>query len=287
MSERNFENWLSTMTDTIADWKYYTNFEKVFKNIDNVKIQLNILNSLIGSQSIQQDFLELYLQYPEVLEVLPILIAKRISEKIVVKDFSGDFYFDFKQPNYSIDEYVNFLEKSGIFDLLQNHIVSNLVDYVTGVEVGMDTNGRKNRTGKAMENIVQGYLEASGYTLGENLFKEVRQNEVEQMFGVDLSAITNQGKTTKRFDFVIKARSKIYLIETNFYSSQGSKLNETARSYKLITEQTNHIEGVEFVWFTDGKGWNSAKNNLRETFEINPYVYNINDLKNGAVLELR
>lgn len=158
--------------------------------------------------------------------------------------------------------------------------------YYTGVEVGMDANGRKNRTGKAMENIIQGYLEGAGYSLGKNLFKEVYQNEVEQMFGVDLSAITNQGRTAKRFDFVVKTESKIYLIETNFYSSQDSKLNETARSYRLIAEQAKQIQGIEFVWFTDGKGWNSAKNNLRETFEINPHVYNIHDLKNGAVLEI-
>ena len=161
-----------------------------------------------------------------------------------------------------------------------------MFDYVTGVEVGMDTNGRKNRTGHTMENIVQSYLEQEGFVMGVNLYKEIYQNEVEQLFNVDLSAITNEGNTSKRFDFVIKRDSTVYLIETNFYSGGVSKLNETARSYKMITEEAKTIQNVEFVWFTDGQGWFQAKKNLRETFEVLPYLYNINDLKNGILKEL-
>ena len=151
----------------------------------------------------------------------------------------------------------------------------------------MDTNGRKNRTGHAMENIVQRYLEVEGYVLGENLFKEIYQDEVEERFSVDLSAITNEGNTSKRFDYVIKSENKLYLIEVNFYSSGGSKLNETARSYKMITEETKGIPNVEFMWFTDGKGWNSAKKNLKETFDVLPYLFNINDLKNGILKRIK
>lgn len=157
------------------------------------------------------------------------------------------------------------------------------MDYVTGVEVGMDTNGRKNRTGHSMEAIVQQYLEQEGYVMGESMFKEIYQNEIEERFNVDLSAITNEGATQKRFDYVIKCNTKIYLIEVNFYATGGSKLNETARSYKMITEETKNIPNVEFMWFTDGKGWHKAKNNLRETFEILPNLYNINDLSNGVL----
>lgn len=284
---RNFEQWLSTMTDTVADWTYYTDFPKVYKNVESIKIPLNIMNSLIGSNNIREEFLTLLTRYPEILEIIPILIAKRLKDLVIVKNAEKDFYFNFKKRDYSNDEYADFLEKSGIFDLLQNHLVSNLVDYVTGVEVGIDTNGRKNRTGHSMENIVQSYLEAEGYVLGMNLFKEIYQDEIEQLFSVDLSAITNQGNTSKRFDFVIKTESTLYLIEVNFYSSGGSKLNETARSYKMITEETKEIQNVEFLWFTDGKGWNSAKKNLRETFEVLPFLYNINDLKNNILKTLK
>lgn len=148
-------------------------------------------------------------------------------------------------------------------------------------------NGRKNRTGDAMENIVQSYLEAEGYILGENLFKEIEQNEIEEIFSVDLSAITNDGNTVKRFDFVIKNEQVLYLIEVNFYSGSGSKLNETARSYKMIAEETKAIPNVEFMWITDGQGWYKAKNNLRETFDILPFLYNINDLEHNILKNLK
>lgn len=274
------------MTDSIADWTYYVDFPKVYKNVNEIKIPLNIMNSLLGSKNIRSEFLELLDKYPEILKAIPIIVAKRLNDTILVKDVEKDFYFKFKKPNYSPEEYADFMEKSGVFDLLSNHLVANLFDYVTGVEVGMDTNGRKNRTGHTMENIVQSYLEQEGFVMGVNLYKEIYQNEVEELFNVDLSAITNEGNTSKRFDFVIKRDSIVYLIETNFYSGGGSKLNETARSYKMITEEAKTIPNVEFVWFTDGQGWFQAKKNLRETFEVLPYLYNINDLKNGILKEL-
>ena len=283
---RDFNQWLSTMTDSIADWTYYVDFPKVYRNVNEIKIPLNIMNSLLGSKNIRSEFLELLDKYPEILKAIPIIVAKILNDTILVKDVEKDFYFKFKKPNYSPEEYADFMEKSGVFDLLSNHLVANLFDYVTGVEVGMDTNGRKNRTGHTMENIVQSYLEQEGFEMGVNLYKEIYQNEVEELFNVDLSAITNEGNTSKRFDFVIKRDSIVYLIETNFYSGGGSKLNETARSYKMITEEAKTIPNVEFVWFTDGQGWFQAKKNLRETFEVLPYLYNINDLKNGILKEL-
>ena len=219
---RDFNQWLSTMTDSIADWTYYVDFPKVYRNVNEIKIPLNIMNSLLGSKNIRSEFLELLDKYPEILKAISIIVAKRLNDTILVKDVEKDFYFKFKKPNYSPEEYADFMEKSGVFDLLSNHLVANLFDYVTGVEVGMDTNGRKNRTGHTMENIVQSYLEQEGFEMGVNLYKEIYQNEVEELFNVDLSAITNEGNTSKRFDFVIKRDSIVYLIETNFYSGGGS-----------------------------------------------------------------
>lgn len=280
---RNFDEWLNTMTDSVASWTYYTDFEKVYENVNDIKIPLCLLNSLIGSKNIKRDFLKLYEEYPEVLRAVPIIIAKRLKDIVVVKDPEKDFYFDFRKHDYTPEEYSLFMEKTGIYDLLEHHLVASLLDYVTGVEVGMDTNGRKNRTGHSMEAIVQQYLEQEGYVMGETMFKEIYQNEIEERFNVDLSAITNEGTTQKRFDYVIKSSKTIYLIEVNFYATGGSKLNETARSYKMITEETRNIPDVEFMWFTDGIGWHKAKNNLRETFEVLPNLYNINDLSNGVL----
>ncbi len=162
-----------------------------------------------------------------------------------------------------------------LFDLLENHIVSNLVDYATGIETGLDSNGRKNRGGHLMENLVEDYIQKTGFIKGKNYFKEMYIYEIEDKWDVNLSAISNQGKMKKRFDFVIKTDNQIYVIETNFYSSGGLKLYETARSYKTLAQEVATIDGVIFIWFTDGCGWHSARNNLEETFDVLDTVYNI------------
>ena len=178
------------------------------------------------------------------------------------------------------------MRKTGLFDLIQNHIITNLVDYVTGVETGLDSNARKNRVGHVMENLVEKYIINAGFVKDINYFKEMYISDITKRWNIDLSAISNTGKTEKRFDFVVKTEHTIYVIETNFYSSGGSKLNETARSYKNIAIESNNIKGLKFVWFTDGKGWESARHNLEETFEIMEHLYNLNDLENNVIKKI-
>lgn len=165
----------------------------------------------------------------------------------------------------------------------KKHLINNLVDYVTGVETGLDSNGRKNRGGHLMEDLVESYIQKAGFTKNETYFKEMYIHEITNRWGIDLSAISNSGKMEKRFDFVVKTDTMIYAIETNFYSSGGSKLNETARSYKTLALEADTIDGFSFVWFTDGKGWTSARNNLEETFDVLENIYNIKDLENGIM----
>ena len=232
---RDFDTWLSTMRNCINKYSFYVDFDKVHKNVDSIKIELNILNSLIASQNIERDFKNLLSRYPEVLKCIPILLAVRDYE-IYAQDDRGAFLFDFKKLKYSVDDYIYFMKKTGLFDLLSAHKINNLVDYITGVEVGLDS-------------------------------------------------ISGGGTSTKRFDFVVKTFDYIYLIETNFYSTGGSKLNETARSFKMLTEEVSEISGVKFMWITDGKGWESAKGNLKETFCILERLYNLNDLENGILFK--
>lgn len=286
MAKRDFNEWLSGMKDSIASWTYYTDFKKVYENVQKVKVELNILNTLIGSKDIENEFINLVKQYPNVLVVVPILLAKREKE-IKVNDPETNYTFNFVKMNYTIEQYALFMRNSGLFDLLQNHIINNLVDYVLGVEVGMDTNGRKNRTGDVMEDLVESYLIDAGLVKDKTYFKEMYKSEVEAKFGLDLSSISNDGKTEKRFDFVfIGAFGTIYACECNFYGSSGSKLNETARSYKELTLESKGISGFQFTWFTDGIGWNTAKHNLEETFDVLDNLYNLNDLENGIIKKL-
>lgn len=231
--KRNFADWLSKFRSSIANYGYYIDFDKVYRNVTDIKVELNILNSLIGSRNIEDEFKSILAKYPETLKCIPILLAVRANE-IYAIDGDGEFTYDFKKANHTTDEYVVFMRKTGLFDLLQKHIVSNLVDYVTGVETGLDSNGRKNQ----------------------------------------------------RFNFVIKTDKAIYGIETNFYASGGSKLNETARSYKQIAQEVATIDCFEFVWFTDGQGWMDARHNLEETFDVMEHIYSIDDLENDIIEEL-
>ena len=282
---RDFNAWLSGFRDSIADYGYYIDFDKVHRNVDNTKVELNILNSLIGSNNIETDFENLINKYPETLKCIPLLLAVR-SNEIYAIDGDGNYTYNFKNPNLSVEQYKIFMRKTGLFDLIENHIVNNLVDYATGVETGLDSNGRKNRGGHLMENLVESFIQKAGFVKDESYFKEMYIHQITDKWGIDLSAISNQGKTEKRFDFVVKTPNMIYGIETNFYGSGGSKLNETARSYKTLALETDTIEGFTFVWFTDGKGWTSARHNLEETFDVMEHIYNIKDLENGIITEV-
>ncbi len=282
---REFKTWLSTFRESISDYGYYVDFEKVHRNIAEVKIPLNILNALVGSENIKEEFLTIIKQYPETLKCIPLLLAVRGTE-IYAIDEDGAFSYNFKKMNYSPEQYAIFMEKTGLFDLLQKHIIRDLVDYATGVETGLDSNGRKNRGGHLMENLVESFIRKAGFVKDSTYFKEMNLSDVEKRFGIDLSLLSNAGKTVKRFDFVLYANGTVYGVETNFYASSGSKLNETARSYKQIAIEAAQVDGFEFVWFTDGKGWNSARNNLEETFEVLEHVYNIVDLEDGIIFRL-
>ncbi|SJZ43668.1 type II restriction endonuclease [Treponema porcinum] len=283
--KRDFTKWLSSFRDSIATYSYYVDFEKIYDNVENIKIELNILNSLIGSKNIKSDFEKILEKYPETLKCIPILLAVRNSE-IAVSDEKGTFNFDFASQTQKISDYADFMEKSGLFDLLQNHLIGNLIDYVTGVETGLDSNGRKNRGGHLMEDLVESFIKKAGFEKDKNYFKEMYIHEITEKWNVDLSAISNQGKMEKRFDYVVKTESQIYVIETNFYGSGGSKLNETARSYKTLAQEVETIDGLTFVWFTDGNGWQSARHNLEETFDVMEHIYCIADMENGVMKKI-
>lgn len=288
---RDFNNWLAGFRNSIADYGYYIDFGKVHRNVDGIKVELNILNSLIASKNIKEEFKALIKKYPEVLKCIPLLLAVRANE-IYCQDENGGHLYQFNFGKYPPNSYAHyerytyFMEHTGLFDLLENHIINNLVDYATGVETGLDSNGRKNRGGHLMEDLVESFIKKAGFVRNVSYFKEMYIHQITDKWGVDLSAISNQGKMEKRFDFVVKTPTMIYGIETNFYGSGGSKLNETARSYKTLATEADTIDGFTFVWFTDGKGWTSARHNLEETFDVMDNIYSIKDLEDGIITEV-
>ena len=199
--------------------------------------------------------------------LVDILIAVRDDGKKKVIDSLGECVL-LKQLFTSPDRVVEYLNETGLAELFRSNRIKDLVDYVFGIETGLDSNARKNRSGHIMEDTVQAILEETGITYR----KEVYSSDYPALAEV-------LGEDEKRFDFVVETPNKVYLIEVNFYSGGGSKLNEVARAYSDIAPKINSVDGFEFVWITDGIGWKSAKNKLQEAFYIIPSVYNLTTIR--------
>lgn len=263
--KKDFDLFLSQLSETNATLDYFVDFEKVKRNTGKIAIKLNQLNYLIGKDDLRKAIKELYEENPKVFEVLDILIAVRTKDKKKTLNAKGEFVL-LEDYFTSLQSVIDYIEQTGLAEIFKNKNVTNLVDYVFGVEVGLDTNARKNRGGENMAKAVELKFKGSGIPFR----KEVNSTEFNE--------IKSLGQDLKRFDFVIQTKKKIYFIETNFYNSGGSKLNEVARVYTDIAPKINQYGRFEFVWITDGQGWLSAKNKLGEAYSIIPSVYNLANL---------
>ncbi len=264
MSEQ-FETFISQLSETNATLDYFTDFQKIKSNISKISIKLNQLNYLIGKEDLKLAIEELFEENAKVFQVLDILIAVRKNKNAKTFNREGeivqlDTYFE------TSDKIYEFIEDTGLDEVFKNKNITNLVDYVFGVEVGLDTNARKNRGGENMSKAVS------------LIFDKAKIFYKKEVNSTEFPEITSLGADLKRFDFVIKTKVKTYLIETNFYNGGGSKLNEVARSYSDVAPKINQYANFEFVWITDGQGWLSAKNKLEEAFSIIPSVYNLSNL---------
>ena len=276
--KRNFEEMMDSLKTTISDYRFYTDFEKVEKHLEEFKDELNELNSLIGSPNIKIDFQKLIEDNPHALRAIPILLAKRDMYINVLDNEEKTFHFDYL--NLTIDEYVKFMEETGIFYLLENNKITSLNDYVLGIEVGLDSNARKNRSGVQFSNLVESYLKKSKFA--SCYYKEVSTKTIKKNFNIDINVNFADGRTDKVFDFVFQSEKLLYLMEVNFYSGGGSKLNEKARSYRLLNSELSKVEEVRFIWITDGIGWHTVKSGLRDAYNAIEHLYTIKDLEDNV-----
>ena len=263
---KDFQEFLDTLSETNASLNFFTDFSKVRENTAKIEIKLNQLNYLIGKTDLPKAIEEVYNENPAAFEVLGILIAVRDNNKKVLNDDGKTVFL--KTYFTSLQNIIEYIEKTGLAYILKNKSITNLVDYVFGIEVGLDTNARKNRGGDNMANLVAQTFIKSGITFK----REVNSSEFDD--------IKSLGQDLKRFDFAVSTKKKTYLIETNFYNVGGSKLNEVARAYSEIAPKINKYPNYEFVWITDGTGWLSAKNKLEEAYSIIPSIYNLANIKN-------
>lgn len=263
---KDFDTFISQLKETNQTLDFFCDFDKISQNVDDIKLSLCMLNSLIGSTDLRKSVETIWNRDKNAFSVMGILIAVRTRDKKKILDSVGNCV-PLESMFNSVDSIMTFLTETGLGAVLQNQQVKNLVDYVFGIETGLDTNARKNRSGHVMENAVA------------NIFNKAGVSFRQEVYSREWPAITEVlSDDEKRFDFVVEASSKVYLIEVNFYSGGGSKLNEVARSYSDIAPKINSVEGFEFVWITDGIGWKSAKNKLQEAFGIIPSIYNLTSI---------
>ena len=262
--KEQFKTFLSQLSETNATLDYFVDFEKVKGNVRKIALKLNQLNYLIGKDNLEEAINDLYEENPKVFEVLDILIAVRNKNAKTLNNKGKIVLLEnyFTSPK-GVLEYIC---ETGLAEVFKNKEISNLVDYVFGIEVGLDTNARKNRGGDNMSKAVSLLFDKEGIYY---------KKEVSSTLFLDIESL---GVDVKRFDFVIKTKRKTYLIETNFYNTRGSKLNEFARAYSEVAPKINQYENYEFVWITDGQGWLSAKNKLEEAYNTIPSVYNLTTL---------
>ncbi|MBR3566155.1 MAG: type II restriction endonuclease [Paludibacteraceae bacterium] len=262
-TQEQFDLFMSQLRETNATLDFYCDFPKITRNVAEIEISLNTLNYLIGKDDLRAAVEALWNRDKRVFEVMDILIATRKKDDKKYIDNDGSMH-SVHSLFRSVDGVMKFIEETGLDRVLKNKDVKDLVDYVFGVETGLDTNARKNRSGDITETLVARIFSNAGIAYRE----QVSSHEFPAISSV-------LGADQKVFDFVISTNAKTYLIEVNFYSGGGSKLNEVARSYTDVAPKVNGVSGFEFVWITDGIGWNSARNKLEEAFAAIPSIYNL------------
>ena len=266
MMNKDFATFMSQLQETNQTLDFFCDFNKIVQNVNDIKLSLCMLNSLIGAPNLRKAVETIWRRDRTAFDVMEILIAVRDRGNKKVIDTKGrcvplcSFFFD-------VDGVMEYLESTGLAEVLQQQKIKDLVDYVFGIETGLDSNARKNRSGHVMERMI-----ARIFTTNNISFRQ-------EVYSSEWPEITNVlGDDEKRFDFVVQKNGTTYLIEVNFYSGGGSKLNEVARSYSEIAPKINAVNGFEFVWITDGIGWRSAKNKLQEAYSIIPSIYNLTNI---------
>lgn len=264
--ERNFNIFFSQLQETNQTLDFFCDFEKISNHVNDIKLSLCMLNSLIGTTDLRKSIETIWTRDKSAFSIMDILIAVRSNGKKSILDSNGNCII-LNRLFESVDGIMEYLENTGLANIFTEGKIKNLVDYVFGIETGLDSNARKNRSGHIMENRIADIFTKNGIAFRQEV-RSTEWTEIQQALGDD----------KKRFDFVIKSASKTYLIEANFYNDGGSKLNEVARSFMEIAARINSVKGFEFIWITDGTAWKAAKDKLKEAYSKIPGMYNLTNI---------
>lgn len=268
-------------------WSYFVNWDKVYENVRKIEINLNLLNYLIGKENFDEEFKTLIKEQPQVIKILPALVVSREKQFNILIDYKNkkltyeNYDFSIKNPTEKdIEKYLHFVQESGLKDLICCGKIKSLVDYMIGVEAGLDSNGRKNRGGHSMEAIAEVFIKDICNKKGYKYLKEANAERIKKEFGIEVPV----DKSSRRYDYVVKTNKELVIFEVNFYGGGGSKLKSTAGEYRNLYDVLDNK--FKFIWITDGIGWHSTSRPLRETFDHNDYIVTLNMLEKGILEQL-
>lgn len=282
-----FEYFIQNLKPSNNLWSYFVNWDKVFENIKTIEIGLNTLNYLIGKDDFDNEFKNLLRENPKLIKILPALVVSRDSKFQILVDFENkklnyeNYDFNIKNPtDDDLDKYLKFITNTGFKDVIISKKVKNLVDYMIGVEAGLDSNARKNRGGHSMEDIVEAFIKDICQKKCCSYLKEADAKKIKEVYGIDVPV----DKSSRRYDYVVNVNGELTLFEVNFYGGGGSKLKSTAGEYRNLYDVLNGK--FKFVWITDGLGWKTTARPLRETFDHNDYLVSLAMLEQGILEKL-
>lgn len=283
--QKNFQNLINTLKNSIKTWDYFVNWEKVFANSSELEIALNKLNYLLGKENFEEEFKRLFESNPDIIKALPVLLAVRENKlEIFSLDDKESEMFDFsKIEDNNFEKYLKFIEKTGLINLFKKDGIKNLADYVIGVEVGLDSNGRKNRGGSLMEKITETHIKSLCDANSFEYIAQARATDIRNKWGIEVEV----DKSERSFDFAVfnPSNKKIKLFEVNFYNGGGSKLKAVCGEFRSLYDELKK-QGIDFVWVTDGLGWHTTRRPLEEAYNHNEYVFNLDMVEKGILGEL-
>ncbi len=285
-----FEYLMRTLKENVRTFDYFVNWERVLQNLRRYEVGLNTLNVLIGKKDVESSLGSLLQEQPDLMKLLPVLLGLREQavqpSLTILTDYErGELrYRSFRlclegpASKDQIQAAVEFARKTGILQLLSNRRIKSLPDYVLGVEVGLDSNARKNRGGKQMEKIVQFFVDDICQRREFKYLRQATARTIREEFGVEMSA----GGPARSYDFAILAGDRLSLVEVNCYGGGGSKLKATAGEYMQLHTQLSQ-QGHGLIWLTEGAGWHSTRAPLRDAFDHLDCVLNLDMVAKGVL----
>ena len=253
--EKKVEEYLSSIELTNIEIKDLIDHKKIIEYVKKQEVKLNTLNYIIDNseEKIINKIKFLFNEEDQnVFQVLPFLLAIKHEDisknkKIFLK--SDQETVDLKKLIQTEEGVLKVFKESGLLEFILQGKIKNFVDYLTGVEVGKDTNARKNRYGKKFENSVEKIINQH--------FGNDPNIKIDKQVKVKNTDLNKTLIKVKKLDFIITnlRNQKTVLIETSHYNGSGSKINETGKSYlELINEINEYQANHQFLWIADGNG---------------------------------